>query len=147
MVMDPDKAIEQFIAGVNHQFELFPDTDYAPSFFMNFFGPGAIASMYGAEMVLPEQIPPYTIKIMKDIYDLDKVPKRFDPDNDGWGPKMRDTVEKFLHACNGELPVALCDIQSPYGNATQLIDDEQFMYAMYDEPELVHAMLSLITDT
>jgi len=146
IIRDTDKLIEKTIAAINAQTESFPDTDYMPYLGMAHLGQGVIASMFGATQYVVEDNPPFTEgRVMKDIYDLGKIPRRIDPANDGWGPKLKETCEKFLDAVQGEVPVLVSDHQSPYGTATKICDNETLILAMYDEPEMVHEFFDIVT--
>jgi len=143
---DTDKLIELNIARINAQTEAFADTDFLPYLDLAFLGQGLIPSMFGAQQYVVEYAPPFTEgRVMANIYELDKIPNKINPETDGWGPKMKDACEKFLDAVNCEIPVAVSDHQSPYGVATKIIDNEELMMAMYDEPELVHKMFDIVT--
>ncbi|MCL2518943.1 MAG: hypothetical protein FWF15_10315 [Oscillospiraceae bacterium] len=143
---DTDKLIEQNIARINAQTEAFADTDFLPYLDLAFLGQGFIPSMFGAEQYTVEYAPPFIKgRLMKNIYELDKIPTRINPETDGWGPNMKDICEKFLDATNCEIPVAVSDHQSPYGIATKIIENEELMMAMYDEPELVHKLFDIVT--
>jgi uroporphyrinogen-III decarboxylase len=146
MVRDPDKLIEHTIARINGQTETFPDTDYLPYFGTWFYGQGVVASMFGAKQLIDENMPVFTEgRVMQNIYDLDKLPRRINPETDGWGPKLKDVCEKFLDAVHGEIPVLVSDHQSTYGTATKICDNEELMLAMYDEPEMVHEFFGIVT--
>ena len=143
---DPDKAIELAIAKINAQTNSYPDTDFSPSLQFEYLGEGMVASMFGAKQYIVENDPPFTEgRFMNDIYDLHKLPREINPAEDGWGPILKETIEKFLDATNGEIPVGVCDHQSTYGTATKIINNEALMYAMYDEPEMVHEFFDIVT--
>lgn len=141
---DPDKAVEAAITVMRHQFEQFPDNDYIPFFRLPFLGEGVIPSMFGAKQKIVENNPPFTEgRVMADMTELDKLPKRIDPENDGWGPRIKECVTKFLDATDGRIPVGVTDHQSPYGIATKIVENEALMLGMYDTPELVREMLDI----
>ena len=146
LIRDPDKMVERTIASINAQTEAFPDTDYLPQLGLAHLGEGVVASMFGAEQYVVEDNPPFTKgRVMNTIYDLDKLPRRIDPEKDGWGPKIKELCEKFLDAVQGEVPVSVSDHQSPYGSATKICNNEELMLAMYDEPEMVHEFFDIVT--
>jgi uroporphyrinogen-III decarboxylase len=146
IIRDPDKMIERTIAQINAQTESFPDTDYLPSLGLAHLGEGVLASMFGAEQYVVEDNPPFTNgRVMQNIYDLKKLPRKINPAEDGWGPKVKELCEKFLDAVQGEIPVGVIDHQSPYGTATKICDNEELMLAMYDEPEMVHEFFDIVT--
>ena len=145
IIRDPDKAVERAIAMINAQTDSYPDTDFLPFLDVSHLGEGLVPSMFGAKQYIVENNPPYTEgRVMADIYDLDKLPRKINPETDGWGPILKDLIEKFLHAVNGEVPVAVCDHQSTYGCATKIIQNEELMLAMYDEPEMVREFFDIV---
>lgn len=146
-IEDDDKAIEDSLGIITHMTEAFPDSDVYHCFNPCYLGEGIVPSMFGAVQYIVTDMPPYTEgRIMSDLEkDLDQLPVRINPETDGWGPKLKTVCEKFLHAVNCDIPVALCDVQSPYGVATKLIGNEDLMMAMYDTPELVHRLMDICT--
>ena len=146
IIRDTDKMIEQKIAQINAQTESYPDTDYLPYLTPVYLGEGMVPSMFGAEQYVVENTPPFTNgRVMKNICDLDKLPRRINPETDGWGPKLKEMCEKFLDAVQGEIPVLVSDHQSPYGVATKICDNEELILAMYDEPEMVREFFDIVT--
>ncbi|MCL2388459.1 MAG: hypothetical protein FWC89_13070, partial [Defluviitaleaceae bacterium] len=85
-------------------------------------------------------------RIYKDIYEAEAVANDFEIEDTEWGKKLKEHMEIFIEATNGEIPVCIADYQSPYGSATKLLPNEELMMAMYDEPELVHKLLNTVTD-
>ena len=143
---DFSRFIEQTIAAVNAQFELFPDTDFLPVFNLDFLGEGVIASMFGAEQLVVENNPPFTRgRVLAGIEELDSLPTRVDPEHDGWGERMMELCEMCLDASGGDIPIGVCDHQSPYGSATKIMENENLMLAMYDEPEAAARFLDIVT--
>ena len=147
-VKDMEKELEYQVDFMNFRFREFPDSDYIPYFTTVHLGQGMIPSMFGAKQVIVEHNQPFIEgRVMESLEnDLAKLPKRINPDTDGWGPILRKTVETFLDAADGEIPVCVCDHQSPYGIATKLIGNENLMMAMYDTPELVHDLMDIVTN-
>ena len=143
---DMSRKIEADIAGWNLQQEGFPDTDFIPSFNSAFLGEGLIPTFFGAKQVLAENNPPFTEgRVLQDIDDLYKLPERIDPEHDGWGPKLMQWCDMCLDATNGEVPIEVCDHQSPYGIATKIMQNENLMMAMYDDPDAVHHFMDIVT--
>ena len=145
MAVDIDKAIEGSVHDMNEIMAGFPDSDYIPFLNLAYLGEGMIPSMFGAEQFIVRDTPPFTQgRIIRNLKkDLPGLPRRINPDTDGWGPLLKETVLRFLDATDGEVPVMICDIQSPYGIATKLVDNQELMLAMYDTPELVHELMEL----
>lgn len=146
LIRDPDKAIEGQILSINWQTDHFPDSDLLPMFKTFYLGEGIVPSMFGAKQLVVPNDPPYTEgRILESIYDVEKLPLRIDPLHDGWGKMLKDVTTKFLHATNCQVPVEINDHQSPYGVATKLIGNEDLIFAMYDEPALVHKLMGICT--
>lgn len=146
-INDNDKAIEHFVANTQYQLDNFPEGDILPYYDLVYLGEGLIPSMFGAVQHVVENLPPFTEgRLMKNLEkDLPKLKKQVDPEHDGWGPKLKDLIEKFFSMTNGDFPMANVDVQSPYGVATKLISNEELMIAMYETPELVHELFEITT--
>jgi hypothetical protein len=56
--------------------------------------------------------------------------------------RMREIERRF-----GGVPFVPGDTQSPIDVATEIVATEPFLMGMYDNPELVHRLLSLLTDS
>ena len=141
------KAVEGIILSMQHQFDTFPDCDYLPAMILFYMGEGILASLYGAKQLVVERDPPYTEgRLFVDIYEAQNLSNDFEIEDTEWGKKLKEHVECFMDATNGEIPVGPPDYQSPYGTATKLMPNEELMIAMYDEPELVHNFLQHVTD-
>lgn len=147
-VRDTDKAIEDYLYGLTMQTKAFPDCDRIPFMPMDFLGEGLIPSMFGAKQYIVEEVFPFTEgRVIQNLEeDLHKLKERINPEKDGWGPKLKACVERFLEVTKGEIPVGICDVQSPYGVATKLLGNEEMIFAMYDAPELFDRLLTICTD-
>jgi hypothetical protein len=55
-------------------------------------------------------------------------------------------IEYFLDQTKGKLPMSMGDIQSPFNNATNVVDTSNFLISMLTEPEKVIKFLDVITD-
>ena len=145
---DSEKAVEQFLFEEEHFLNSFPEGSHIPVFDLAYLGEGVIPSMFGAVQMLDKFNPPFTEgRLMQDLEtDLPKLKRQIDPENDGWGPRVREAVERFVDVTGGVFQVSNVDIQSTYGVATKLIDNETLMLAMYDTPELVHELFEICTD-
>jgi len=147
MIKDKQCFLEGNIASMVWQSEQFPDCDYLPVFKTHIFGEGFIPSMFGAEQLIVKHSPPFIEgRILKDITEIDKLPERIDPDTQGWGSMVRESLEYAVEKTHGKVPVMITDHQSPYGIATKLLGNEELILAMYDEPELVHKLMNICAD-
>lgn len=57
-----------------------------------------------------------------------------------------EKTEYFLGKTKGEYPISVMDMQGPFDTAALLWDKEDFLMALYDEPEAVHHVMDLVTD-
>ena len=147
MCQDGKKATEVFIASFQHQFDTFPDCDFLPVMHYGHLGQAILASMYGAKQLLDEHYPPFTEgRVFKDIYETEAMSNDFEVEDTEWGKKLKEHLEIFIEATDGQMPLCVADYQSPYGTATKLLPDVELMIAMYDEPELFHKLMSTVTD-
>ena len=146
-IEDSDKAVEDALSAITFMTEYYPDSDIYHCFNPYYLGEGMVPSMFGAQQYPVEDNPPYTKgRVISSLEEVPNLPRKINPENDGWGPKLKEACEKFLDAVNCDIPVGLCDVQSPYGVATKLIGNEDLMMGMYDEPELVHQLMDICTN-
>ena len=118
-----------------------PD-DYIPCL-TPYFGTGALASAFGAELVWEGSIwtKPVIHNNPKDVYKL-KPPKL----TDGVLGRVLKTTEVFLEESHGDYPVRPTDIQSPLDTASLIWNYTDFLTAMYTSPKEVHHILALVAD-
>lgn len=147
MVRDAETAVRSRIAVYNHQFAHCPDSDWLPVYDLAYLGEGMIPSMFGAVQYVVEHNPPYTEgRVMQDLArDLPALPRRIDPNTDGWGPILHEHLRLAIEATEGQVFIPVCDHQSPYGIASKLISNEALILAMFDTPELVHELMAICT--
>lgn len=147
MVRDPEAALRGRVAAFNHQFRHCPDSDWLPVYDLAYLGEGVIPSMFGAEQHVVENNPPFTRgRVIGDLEkDLERLPKRIDPETDGWGPILKKHLRLAVDAFEGQVFIPVCDHQAPYGIATKLVPNETLMLAMYDYPDLVHELMAICT--
>ncbi len=119
------------------------------------YGTGLLSSILGAEIFIPPyecNTPPTT----RTIGDNEKIRAIIDAGipnlENGFGRPTLECGSIFAEAFSKYPKISKYvnifhpDLQGPLDIAELLWGTEMF-YAMYDEPELVHALLSLITDT
>ena len=148
MCESPEKAADGFIASFQYQFNTFPDCDFIPYMSPHYLGQGILASMYGAKQYIDRDQPPFTEdRLYKDITETaERLNNNFNVEDTEWGKILKKHIEVFIDKTNGEIPVCVPDYQSPYGTLTKLLPNEELMIAMYDEPELVHKAMEIVTD-
>jgi hypothetical protein len=62
------------------------------------------------------------------------------------GKHSLEMIEYFLEQTKGKLPMSMGDIQSPFNNATNIVDTSNFLTAMILEPEKVIRFLDVLAD-
>lgn len=119
------------------------------------YGTGIMTSLFGAEIfVMPYEtntLP--TTKSLNDTEAIERILAAGAPDlTGGFGQKVFDMGESFAELFRDYPKVEKYvyvyhpDLQGPLDIAELLWGGEMF-YSLYDEPELVHGLLRLITDT
>lgn len=121
------------------------DDDTIP-YFMPWFGTGVLASAFGCP-VKPATgngddpaVGDFAVKSLKDVPKL-KMP---DPYKDGQMPAVLRFID--YAAENSDLPIGLTDMNSPLSTFMQVCGYENAFLWMYDRPETVHYIMSLITE-
>lgn len=62
------------------------------------------------------------------------------------GKHSLEMIEYFLDKTKGKLPMSMGDIQSPFNNATNIVDTSNFLMSMILEPEKVVQFLDVLAD-
>ncbi len=119
------------------------------------YGTGILSSLFGAEIFeMPREM--NTLPTTKPFNDTDTIRELTEKDipdlENGFGARVFAFGELWQQVCAQYPKIAKYvsiyhpDLQGPLDICELMWGCEMF-YAMYDEPELVHAMLALITDT
>ena len=121
------------------------DDDAIP-YFMPWFGTGVLASAFGCpvkEATGNGDDPAVSDFVVKSLKDVSKM-KMPDPYKDGQMP----AVLKFIDYArkNSDLPIGLTDMNSPLSTLMQVCGYENAFMWMYDEPDTVHYIMSIITE-
>jgi len=138
MIAFQEEAFESHLSKV--------DDDTIP-YFMPWFGTGVLASAFGSDVIMASgkgddpAIQGIIINEIKDIAGLKKI----DPYNDGLMPKVLEFME--YAKTHSDLPIGLTDMNSPLSTATQLCGYENLFIWMYEEPEAVKDLLTIITES
>ena len=113
----------------------------APNYLEPWYGIGTTAASWGADYVWREDRAPVT----HHIYDsIDDVPEEalYDFRQAQITRYTLDTIEYFLDATQGRLPMSWCDIQAPINIAGGgLVDVSQFFMAFYQAPDKIRRLL------
>jgi len=104
-----------------------------PNFLEPWYGIGPVASAFGIDYTwIPGQAPA-TIPVFKSIaealsYDITPIAET------EVGRHTLNMIEYFLDETRGNLPMSLSDIQSPFNNATYIVDTSAFLVSMIMDP-------------
>ena len=150
-VADYDLMLQHQLAGVSRALA----SRTAPLSVRANYGTGILSSVFGAEIfVMPYEnntLP--TTRAFNDTERIRKMVERGMPNLEvGFGKKVFEMGQIYKEVFANYPKIAKYvsvyhpDLQGPLDIAELLWGEEMF-YAMYDEPELVHDALSLITDT
>ena len=115
------------------------------------YGVGTLASLFGAKSSIVNGNMPWVTPLSKE--EIKRVVDRGVPDLDsGFGARLVQTyafyneVLKDYPACRKILKLYHPDLQGPFDTA-HLIYGSDIYPDLYDEPELIHALLSVVTET
>ena len=123
-----------------------PD-DYIPCAFIN-VGCTAIASAFGAELCYgehPDQTPGVARPILHspdDVYRLTPP----DPRRDGLLPEFLRRAARFNEAFEGRVFLSCLDMNGPTGVASDLLGTDRYFSMMYDAPDALSHLLSMLAD-
>lgn len=117
------------------------------------YGTGILPSLFGCEIV---HLDPTTLPAALPLHDTDRIRAWVDsglPDlRAGLGGRVLDTVAFFVEAMKPYprlrewVGITLADTQGPL-DAAEIVWGSEILEFMYEDPQLVHDFLDLVTDT
>lgn len=110
------------------------------------FGVGVFANAFGCEYVWVDGKSAQTHYLVHSVEEADQLTA---PDLAA-APVMqlvREAICYFLEQTRGAIPISLTDTQSPFDTATLIWETSSFFTAMRTDPEVVHRVLNLVTET
>jgi uroporphyrinogen-III decarboxylase len=122
------------------------EDDFVP-YLMPWFGTVVTASAFGCKVEFPTKQDPavnprfYPIQKPEDIRKLQVL----DPEKDGLMPKVLEFL-RYMKT-HSFLPVGITDFQGPLTTANQLMGYDKLIYLMYDQPNLVHELMDIVTES
>ena len=116
-----------------------------PNFLEPWYGIGMVACSFGIDYIWNEGQSPATKPAFQTIdealaFDIKPVVET------EVGKHSLEMIEYFLEQTGGKLPMSMGDIQSPFNNATNIVDTSNFMMSMIMEPEKVLRFLDVLAD-
>ncbi len=116
-----------------------------PNFLEPWYGIGVIGTAFGLEYIWhPGQAPAVkpAFQTIDEALAYDFKPVR----QTGAGKHSLQMIEYFLEQTRGKIPMSMGDIQSPFNNATYVVDTSNFLISMIMEPDKVLKFLDLLAD-
>ena len=116
-----------------------------PNFLEPWYGIGVISAAFGQEYLWhPGQAP----AVKPAFQTIDEVlAYNFKPVKDTEiGRHSLWMIEYFLEQTKGKVPMSMGDIQSPFNNATYVVDTSNFLMSVILEPEKVSAFLNMLAE-
>ena len=116
-----------------------------PNFLEPWYGIGLVACSFGIDYIWNPGQSPATKPAFQTIdealaFDIKPVSKT------EVGKHSLEMIEYFLEKTRGKLPMSMGDIQSPFNNATNIVDTSNFLMSMILEPEKVLRFLDVFAD-
>ncbi len=116
-----------------------------PNFLEPWYGIGVIGTAFGLDYIWnPGQAP--AVKPAFQTID-EALAFNYKPVKEtAVGKHSLQMIEYFLDQTKGKVPMSMGDIQSPFNNATYVVDTSNFLISMIMEPEKVLEFLGLLAD-
>ncbi|MCP4366654.1 MAG: hypothetical protein GY797_00860 [Deltaproteobacteria bacterium] len=116
-----------------------------PNFLEPWYGLGMVACSFGIDYIWNKGQSPATKPAFQTIdealaFDIKPVIET------GVGKHSLEMIEYFLEQTKGKLPMSMGDIQSPFNNATNIVDTSNFLISMILEPEKVLHFFDVIAE-
>jgi hypothetical protein len=111
-----------------------------PNFLEPWYGFGCVASAFGGDYAWHENQAPAILSPFDSVgsaLNCDCVPV----DKSIVGRRTLEMIEYFLDKTGGQLPMSLCDIESPLDNACNILDSTSFFMSVIDSPAEVKMLL------
>lgn len=116
-----------------------------PNFLEPWYGIGVIGSAFGIDYIWHPGQAPATKPVFQTIDEA--LSFDYKPVKDTTvGKHSLQMIEYFLEQTKGRIPISMGDIQSPFNNATYVVDTSSFLISMITEPEKVLQFLDVLAD-
>ncbi len=116
-----------------------------PNFLEPWYGLGVVAAAFGMKYIWnPGQAPAVhpAFPTIKEALNYDFIPVK----ETGEGRHSLNMIEYFLEQTQGKIPVSMGDIQSPFNNATNIVETSDFLTSMILDPEKVLKFLDVLAE-
>ncbi len=119
------------------------EDDYVPAV-TTYMGTTVFASAFGCKTIWPEDGQPWAEPLIDKPKEVAKL--KIPDVKDGLLGKVIERTEWFMEVTEGKLPIRVTDIQGPLDTAYLIWHNEEFLTAIYDEPNAVHDLLNMVTE-
>ncbi len=140
-ILDPAKFLRAQLDEIDAQMSL--QGDFVPSLCPT-LGLVGIPSAFGCEVIWWENDLPAVRPAVSEpeaVFDLPTPSVR-----DGELGRMLDYTRYFIEQTGGRYPIRMSDIQGPLDSAALIMGHNDFLTAMYTDPQAVHHLLRKVTD-
>lgn len=139
---DMKQSLEWQLGALKKSMEYAADV---PNFLEPWYGIGTLASSFGIDYIWNQGQAPATKPAFQTIdealsFDIQPVSET------AIGKHTLQMIEYFLEQTKGKLPMSMSDIQSPFNNATYIVDTGNFLISTVLEPEKVVKFLDVLAD-
>jgi uroporphyrinogen decarboxylase len=140
-------SLEAQLEAMLNLYEKFPDYQYFPGFRAS-YGSTVEASSLGCEIIWPKDVTPYAEPVLKDLKeDLPKL-KPGDPQKDG---RMPQVMQMYSELAERLIPhgyeVTSGFLHGPVDVAAEIRGISDFFMDLYRDPESVHKIMDIVTET
>jgi len=144
---NPERDLRHNLATVDNEIEALHEGFCNVPSMLPYFGPCVLASAFGCEVEYTEAEGglPWAHPLIhqpQEVYSIKKPDIR----NSGLCKTVLERMAFFRDATDGKIPIRCTDTQSPADVASQVWHYEDFLAAMYTDPEEVHHLMRLVTD-
>lgn len=137
-----EQSLEWQLGALKKSMEYMADI---PNFLEPWYGIGAVAASFGIDYIWNPGQAPATKPEFQTIDDAINFNIKPVKDTEE-GRHTLHMIEYFLEKTKGKLPVSMGDIQSPFNNATNIVDTSNLLISMITEPEKVLRFMDMIAD-
>jgi len=146
---DPEDMLRSQLRNIGAHLK-FPYDDYIPALDPA-FGVGVVPSAFGCQILYPNSFrnlkrDPIVEPILKKAADVENL-ERPDPYTDGLMPRVLQTMDYWRQQVGDKIPISLTDSEEVLGAALMMRGTTGLLLDMYREPELVHKLMGLLTET
>lgn len=141
-ILDPAKFLRAQVEEIEAQLAL--KGDFVPSLCPT-LGLVGIPSAFGCEVVWWENDLPAVRPVFAEGVD-EITPIAMPNVRDGQLGRMLDYTEYFIEQTGGRYPIRMSDIQGPIDSAALILGHNNFLMAMYTNPQAVHRLLQQVTE-